>query len=163
MWLQQFHPGSKICRSLFIYEKKMLKILLLALLWNGFCLGYLDRYSDTVCQELTFNMSQTCSLAALFNYRSIPKFVLSSLENSFLKIAEKSSGRFNDFVKRCSFRLGDLASSDPTETSVLRAENISLNFFCRFQKISLMFDTVSDYPNDKQVLIYFPPETNCFE
>lgn len=37
--------------------------------------------------------------------------------------------------------------------------NISLSFFCRFQKLSLMFDTVSDCPNDKQVLIHFLPET----
>jgi len=36
------------------------------------------------------------------------------------------------------------------------AEGISLNFFHRFQKISLMFDTVSDYLNDKQILMCFP-------
>lgn len=77
------------CRILFNYEQ-MLKILLPALLWNDFCSGYLDRHSDTVCQELAFNMSQTCSLAALFNYRSSLKLALSSLENSFLKVAEKA-------------------------------------------------------------------------
>lgn len=61
----------------------MLKILLLTLLRNGLCFGYLARYPDTVCQEQALNMSQTCSLAALFNYRSILNFGLSSLENSF--------------------------------------------------------------------------------
>lgn len=108
MQLQEFHPGLKICTSLFIYEQKMLKIILLALLWNGFCLDYLVRYSDTVGQELAFNMSQTCSLTALFNDRSILTFLLSIFEDS-----RKSSGSFNDSVKRCSFRLGQLASSDP--------------------------------------------------
>lgn len=90
MWLQEFHPGLKICTSLFIYEKKILKIILLALLWNGFCLGYFVRYSDTVGPELAFSMSQTCFLAALFSDRSILRFILSLLGDSFLKIAEKA-------------------------------------------------------------------------
>lgn len=34
-------------------------------------------------------MSQTCSLAALFNYRAILKLALSSLQNSFMKVAEE--------------------------------------------------------------------------
>lgn len=77
---EEISPWFWNCRILFICEQ-MLRILLLALLRNGFCSGYLDRHSDTVCQELAFNMSQTCSLAALLNYRSILKLALSSLEN----------------------------------------------------------------------------------
>lgn len=48
------------------------------------------------------------------------------------------------------------------ETSVLRAENISV-FFFGFQKIPLVLDTVSDYLSDKQVLIHVSPGTNCLE
>lgn len=92
----------------------MLKMPLLTFLWNGFCIGYLERYSDVVCQKLAFNVSQTHSLASCFNYRFSLTFVLSLLENSFLKIAGKNSERFNDLLKRCSFRLGNLAASDPT-------------------------------------------------
>lgn len=79
-----------------------------------------------------------------------------------MKIAEKALEVLITLKRDVHFDWDSWPQVILPETSVLRAENISI-FFFGFQKIPLVLDTVSDYPSDKQVLIHVSPGTNCLE